>query len=85
MTLTIVKIALQNLKATGVDNKVTIMIGRAAESLTKLSSEEPFDLLVFIDADKASNSIYFSEAKRLVRKGGIIVGLSLTFFFTVLR
>jgi predicted O-methyltransferase YrrM len=38
----------------------------------KLSHEEPFDL-VFIDADKPSNSIYFSEAKkkkRLVRKVG---------------
>jgi len=66
------KVALENLKAAGVDNKVTIVIGRAAESLTKLGSEEPFDL-VFIDADKASNSIYFSEAKRLLRKGGIII------------
>ena len=51
------------------------MIGPAVESLAKLSpGEEPFDL-VFIDADKASNCIYFSEAKRLVRKGGVIVGL----------
>jgi predicted O-methyltransferase YrrM len=83
MTLTIVKVARENLKAAGVDNNVTIVIGRAAESLTKLSSEEPFDL-VFIDADLASNSIYFSEAKRLVRKGGIIVGLALI-SFTVLR
>ena len=57
----------------GVDDKVTIVIGPAAESLAKLSPEEPFDL-VFIDADKASNCIYFSEAKRLVRKGGVIVG-----------
>ena len=73
MKLTIVKVAQENLKAAGVDDKVTIMIGRAAESLAKINSEESFDL-VFIDADKASNSIYFSEAKRLVRKGGIIVG-----------
>jgi predicted O-methyltransferase YrrM len=63
---------MENLKAAGVDNKVTIIVGRAAESLTKLSSEGTFDL-VFIDADKPSNTIYFSEAKRLVRKGGIIV------------
>ena len=79
LTIDIVKVALENWKTAGVDNKITVMIGPAAESLTKLSSEEPFDL-VFIDADKASNSIYFSEAKRLVRKGGIIVGLSFTFF-----
>ena len=74
----IVKVALENLKAAGVDNQVTIVIGPAAESLTKFSPEEPFDL-VFIDADKASNSIYFSEAKRLLRKGGVIVGLAFTY------
>jgi predicted O-methyltransferase YrrM len=64
------------LKAAGVDNQVTIVIGPAAESLAKLSPEDPYDL-VFIDADKPSNSIYFSEAKRLVRKGGVIVRLAL--------
>jgi predicted O-methyltransferase YrrM len=67
------------LKAAGVADQVTVVIGPAAESLTKLSSKEPFDL-IFIDADKASNPIYFSEAKRLVRKGGVIVGLSLIAF-----
>ena len=76
MTSTIVKVALENLKAAGADNQVTIVIGPAAESLAKLSSEEAFDL-VFVDADKPSNPIYFSEAKRLVKKGGVIVGLSL--------
>ena len=76
MTLTIVKVALENLKAAGVDKKVTVVIGPAAESLAKLSSEDPYDL-VFIDADKPSNSIYFAEAKRLVRKGGVIVRLAL--------
>ena len=75
MTSTIVKVALENLKAAGVDHKVTILIGPAAESLPKLNPEEPYDL-VFIDADKPSNSIYFSEAKRLVRKGGVIVRLA---------
>jgi predicted O-methyltransferase YrrM len=62
MTLTILKVAIEILKEAGVDNKVTIVDGRAAESITKISSEEPFDL-VFIDADKASNCFYFSEAK----------------------
>ena len=77
------KVALENLKAVGVDNQVTIVIGPAAESLAKLSPEEAFDL-VFIDADKASNSIYFSKAKRLLKKGGVIVGLS-SISFTVLH
>ena len=78
MTPTIIKVALENLKATGVDHKVTIQVGAAAESLQKLNPEEPFDL-VFIDADKPSNTIYFSEAKRLARKGGVIVRLALLF------
>jgi len=37
-----------------------------------LKPEVLFDL-VFIDADKQSNLEYFIEAKRLTRKGGIIV------------
>jgi predicted O-methyltransferase YrrM len=32
----------------------------------------PYDL-IFIDADKPSNLDYFTQAKRLVRKGGVIV------------
>jgi predicted O-methyltransferase YrrM len=64
------------LKAAGVDNQVTIVIGPAAESITKLSPEVPYDL-AFIDADKPNNPIYFFEAKRLVRKGGVIVRLAL--------
>ncbi len=48
------------------------MLGPAAESLKKLSSEPKWDL-VFIDADKPSNLTYLLEAERLVRKGGVIV------------
>jgi len=40
--------------------------------LAQLHPEHPFDL-VFIDADKPSNLIYFTEAKRLVRPGGVII------------
>jgi len=66
------KVALENLKLAGVNNQVSIVIGPAAESLAQLHPEEPFDL-VFIDADKRSNALYFAEAKRLVRKGGVII------------
>lgn len=48
------------------------MLGPAAETLKKLSSEAPFDF-VFLDADKAGYPTYFQEAKRLTRKGSIIV------------
>ena len=40
--------------------------------MKQLPAEEPFDL-VFIDADKPSNPIYYKEARRLTRKGGVIV------------
>ena len=47
-------------------------LGRAADTLKTLSPDEPFDL-VFIDADKTSNPLYYKEARRLTRKGAIIV------------
>ena len=78
MASTVLKVALENLKTAGVDNQVNIIVGPAAESLAKFGPEDSFDL-VFIDADKPSNTVYFSEAKRLLRKGGVIVRLSLIF------
>lgn len=49
-----------------------MLVGPAAETLQTLPSDEKFDF-AFIDADKASNLTYFLQAKRLVRRGGIIV------------
>ncbi|CAA7266268.1 unnamed protein product [Cyclocybe aegerita] len=66
------KIASQNLEAAGLAEKVSIVVGAAAQELPKLQPEEPFDL-AFIDADKPSNLIYFQESKRLLRKGGVII------------
>ncbi|KAF8902556.1 O-methyltransferase family 3 protein [Gymnopilus junonius] len=66
------KVAQDNFKLAGVQDKIAITVGPAAESLAKLHPEQPFDL-VFIDADKPSNVIYFTEAKRLVRPGGVII------------
>ena len=42
------------------------------ETLRTFSSEKPFDL-VFIDADKPNNLAYYLEAKRLTKKGAVIV------------
>ncbi|KAF7367167.1 tRNA threonylcarbamoyladenosine dehydratase [Mycena sanguinolenta] len=39
---------------------------------SRCTPDTPFDL-IFIDADKPSNVNYFTEAKRLVRKGGVII------------
>ena len=82
-TSTIIKVALENLKTADLDHKVTVVLGHAVESIAKLTPEEPYDL-VFIDADKPSNPIYFSEAKRLLRKGGVIVRLALHSLFSLI-
>lgn len=64
------KVARQNLIHAGVSDRVEIVLGPAAESLAKLSGT--FDL-VFIDADKPSNPIYWREALRLTRPGSLII------------
>lgn len=66
------KVATENMQNAGFGSKVTVILGPAVESLSKLPSEEQFDL-AFIDADKANNTNYFKEAERLVRPGGVII------------
>jgi len=67
------KVATENLTSAGVIHKVNIILGPAADSLETFSpTPTPFDL-VFIDADKGGNTTYFNHAKRLVRKGGVII------------
>ena len=65
--------ATENLSTAGLLHKVDIILGPAAETIEKLSA--PFDL-AFIDADKEEIPNYFKHAKRLVRKGGVIVRFS---------
>jgi predicted O-methyltransferase YrrM len=73
-----VKVATENLTTAGLIHKVNIVLGPAAETIETLSpTPTPFDL-VFIDADKESKANYFKHAKRLVRKGGVIVCISLS-------
>jgi predicted O-methyltransferase YrrM len=72
--------AKQNFHNANLSHKITLLEGPALDSLKALQvnhdsrgdSEAPFDL-AFIDADKQNNTNYFIEAKRLVRKGGVIV------------
>ncbi|KIY46134.1 S-adenosyl-L-methionine-dependent methyltransferase [Fistulina hepatica ATCC 64428] len=66
------EVARKNLEVAGVSKKVTVVVGPAIDSLKKLSDEPKFDL-AFIDADKESNVAYLTEAKRLVRSGGVII------------
>lgn len=65
-------IARASIDAAGVGERVAIRIGRATEVLPTLEGPAPFDL-VFIDADKQSNTIYLDWAARLGRAGTVIV------------
>lgn len=68
-----VRVATENLTAAGLIHKVNIILGPAAETIKTLSpTPTPFDL-VFIDADNEGNATYFNHAKRLLRKGGVVV------------
>ncbi|MGO2745486.1 O-methyltransferase [Microbacterium sp.] len=64
-------IARASIDAAGVGERVAIRIGRASDVLPTLEGSEPFDL-VFIDADKQSNTIYLDWAATLGRDGTVI-------------
>ncbi|KAI0646975.1 O-methyltransferase family 3 protein [Trametes meyenii] len=66
------KVAKDNFEYAGVANKINVLVGPAAETLPTLPDDEKFDL-AFIDADKASNLVYFKQAKRVVKRGGVII------------
>ncbi|KAF8199360.1 O-methyltransferase-domain-containing protein [Mycena galopus ATCC 62051] len=66
------KVAEENIERAGLSSKVKILVGLGHDSMLALPSDNKFDL-VFIDADKPSNVNYFTQAKRLVRKGGVII------------
>lgn len=63
-------VARRNLERAGLADRVEILEGRAADVLATLSG--PFDL-VFIDADKESNTLYLDAAARLGRPGTVVV------------
>jgi predicted O-methyltransferase YrrM len=65
-------LARANLDRAGVGERVEIKLGRAADVLPTLESEGPFDL-VFIDADKETNTIYLDWAARLGRPGTVVM------------
>jgi predicted O-methyltransferase YrrM len=68
----IAAIARENVDRAGVGQKVEIRIGRGEQVLPTLEGEAPFDL-VFIDADKESNTIYLDWAARLGHPGTVVV------------
>ena len=67
-------IARENLERAGLTSVVEIMTGPAADSLARMRERkiDPFDL-IFIDADKRSNDVYFEHAIALSRPGTVII------------
>lgn len=66
------EVARGNLARAGVEDRVEVRVGRGADVLPALAGTEPFDL-VFIDADKESNTVYLDWAARLGRPGTVVV------------
>lgn len=62
--------ARENFKRAGLDGIITIVMGDAHETVTKL--KDPIDL-VFLDADKEGYLDYLNKLLPLVRPGGLIV------------
>ncbi len=68
----IAELARANVDRAGVGGKVEILVGRGEHVLPTLTGAEPFDL-VFIDADKESNTLYLDWAARLGHPGTVVV------------
>lgn len=68
------KVAAENLRAAGLDERVQIRVGPAANTLEELvqADTEPFDL-IFIDADKRNNVTYLEWGMKLSRPGTLII------------
>ena len=64
------RLARENFQRAGVDGIVTLVMGDAHKTVTKLN--EPIDLL-FLDADKGGYIDYLTKLLPLVRPGGLIV------------
>jgi|SRR5580693_11018 predicted O-methyltransferase YrrM len=67
-------VARRNLQRAHLSPKVTVKVGPALESLSRLQTagEAPFDM-VFIDADKEGYANYLQKALPLLREGGLVL------------
>jgi caffeoyl-CoA O-methyltransferase len=66
-------VAAEVLQQAGLSDKVTIVVGDAAQKLPSLEAEGPF-CAVFIDADKARYDLYGRWATDHLRPGGLLIG-----------
>ncbi len=67
-------LARKNIETAGLSSVVSVILGKATDSLKKLVADkaEPFDL-IFIDADKESNTEYLEWSLKLSRRGTVII------------
>ncbi|WP_350305219.1 O-methyltransferase [Photorhabdus viridis] len=65
-------IARQNIKRSHLEDKVTIIVGDAADTLPTMEAWVPFDM-IFIDADKQNSLLYLDWAMKLSRLGSLII------------
>lgn len=66
-----VEIARKHWRSAGVDSRIEVRLGEAADLLRELPSEETFDF-VFLDVDKAGLTRYLERSLELLAPGGTI-------------
>ena len=67
------QVARDNIERAGLSGVVEVRVGDAADSLARMSGEQPFDV-VFIDADKDGYPRYLELCLPLLREGGLLLG-----------
>ncbi|HCI6772348.1 TPA: O-methyltransferase [Klebsiella quasipneumoniae subsp. similipneumoniae] len=66
-------VARQNIRLSGLNERIELIEGPALNTLENLANTPPFDL-IFIDADKPNNPHYLEWALHYSRPGTLIVG-----------
>ena len=66
------EVARANIARAGLSEKVDLRLGKAMDTLPKLVSEGPFDL-IFVDADKGGYPDYLTWSLKLSRRGSVII------------
>ena len=72
-------VAQDNLRAAGLADRVTVLIGDAVSQLPALAQQGPFDA-VFLDADKGRYDLYGRWAAQHLRPGGLLLADNAYFF-----
>jgi caffeoyl-CoA O-methyltransferase len=65
-------VARESFRRAGLEARVTIHVGDAAETLATIAREGPFDL-AFVDADKSRYPLYLAWVEEHLRVGGVLL------------